>query len=329
MSFEDFEKQFASLPHPEGRVEIALEFMRTLLADGENVRMQEFWEVKNRCVEAFKLSMNPIKRRTLWTTYVELTDEAKQLKVILDDKANFAIEQIDLALQAIDRDLKQPQSYPVALEFPLNFPFEEKCRSLEGEISFLHMIGCRLNALRIESIETEMRFKHRNRLLKHISLLGDIVFPRKKELIKELSDTFLSKIQDFVHGDDFSRNDIVICQNLQKELTINPSTFKQVRQLLSEAWNRDRRPKAEVPSPPPPKGVEFDLTDQVEGILCRADRGEEVAEELRDLRGLLKKRIEQYRKEIGSSNLDFEKAINMQLLTEMARKNLQLVEARL
>ncbi|MBP9840928.1 MAG: hypothetical protein KBC64_00705 [Simkaniaceae bacterium] len=329
MSFDDFEKKFTSAAHSEGRIEVALEFMRTLLSDGENTRMQEFWEAKNRCVEAFKQSISPVKRKTLWSNYVELTDEAKQLKLILDDRANFAIEQIDIALDAIEKDIQESNVFPIDLSFPSSFFVEEECRSLQGEISLLHMLGCRLNALRMEAIETEMRFKHRNRLLKRISLLGDIVFPRKKELIKTLSELFLKEVQRFVNETSFSRNDIVLCQTLQKELTINPSTFKQVRVILAEAWNKERKPKVEAPSPPPKPKVEFDLSSEVNALLHKADQGDEVEEELRDLRVKVKRRIEQYRKEIGGSNFDFEKAINMQLLIESARKYLQMIEARL
>lgn len=329
MSFDDFEKKLASASHSEGRIEVALEFMRTLLSGSENIRMQEFWEVKNRCGDEFKQSMNPIQRRALWTSYIELTDEAKQLKLMLDDEANFAIEQIDLALEAIEKDLKESNVYPLELVFPLEFPFEETCRNLQSEISLLHILGCRLNALRLESIETEMRFKHRNRLLKRISALGDIVFPRKKELIKELSEVFLKAIEGFISQDSFSKNDIVLCQTLQKELTINPSTFKRVRQLLTEAWNREKKPKAEVPPPVLKKEVKCDFEADVKRLIARVGQGEDLKKELQEQRSLIKKRLEQYRKEMGGSNLDFEKAINMQLLIDSARESLQLIEAHL
>lgn len=326
MSFEEFQQKIASLAHPEGKIEMALELMRALLSDPAHLRMQEFWEVKNLCAEIFKEALNPLKRRPLWASYLELTEEANQFKLILDEKADFAIEQIDLALQLIEQDLKDNKLYSIELIFPQEFSTEAPCRTLQGEITFLNTLGCRLNALRTESIETEMRFKHRNRLLKQISHLGDVVFPRKKTLIKELSDLFLQGVVAFVDKEILLKNDIVLCQTLQKELTINPSTFKQVRQILSEAWNRERKPKVAVAPLPVVKKIECDLTQDVEKLLQRAKSGEEVGTELKDLKGLIKKRLEQYRREIGGSNLDFEKAINMQLLTESARNNLQRIE---
>ena len=60
----------------------------------------------------------------------ELSTEAKRLKEILDEQSAFAIEQIELAIQALERDLEhydtslsQPHEEPLRLE---SFTLEEK-----------------------------------------------------------------------------------------------------------------------------------------------------------------------------------------------------------
>ena len=79
------------------------------------------------------------------------------------------------------------------------------------------------------------------------SALGDHVFPKRKELIKNLSQTFLADVDAFMA--QFSqgeireslfvlRDEIKYLQNIAKVLTLNTNAFTHTRMRLSECWDK-------------------------------------------------------------------------------------------
>src|ERR1700733_14369049 len=62
--------------------------------------------------------------------------------------------------------------------------------SLQAEINILNTQAARINSLRKELIKTEMRVRKKNKFFQRLSAAGDKVFPRRKELIQDVSHQF-------------------------------------------------------------------------------------------------------------------------------------------
>jgi len=106
----------------------------------------------------------------------------------------------------------------------------------------------RINALRKELIKTEMRIRQKNKFFQDLSLAGDKVFPRRKKLIKEISDAFVIDVDSFVarcqsvdeidKSLHFFREEIKALQSIAKLLTLNTRSFTTTRTKLSECWDK-------------------------------------------------------------------------------------------
>ena len=248
------EEKLKTEKHPEDKVRIAIDEMRELLS--KSGKLKEFWEAKRLCMEAFKEQMHPVKRAALWSDYIGLVDEARRLKEIYDEQATFAIEQIELAAKAVESDLERYDELVKKvpdLAFPRKpYPLKKKERKYNGmqrELNFLGILASKLDSLRKETLQTEMRIREKNRLLQAISRLGDLVFPKRKELIKMISDEFLEDVTAFVEEkfkdgkptDEFPvyalLNDVRHLQHVGKLLTLNTGTFNKCRKKLSGCWD--------------------------------------------------------------------------------------------
>src|SRR3989344_8289333 len=103
--FKEFMQSVASLATPEEKIALGLTFMRQSISQEGSPRFREFWEARKVVLAFFKENLGAVIRSKLWEEYVELTVEARRLKEILEEQSSFAIEQIDLAIQAIESDL--------------------------------------------------------------------------------------------------------------------------------------------------------------------------------------------------------------------------------
>lgn len=255
--FTEFKKTFEETLEVEEKIAKTILFMRETLSQIEGARLKDFWHAKELCAPFFKEKMNPIKRNHLYLQYVELNREARHLKEIMDEQAAFYVEQIHLAIEALELDFNRydelieciPQ-----LEFPKNTDqFIEKqdvYRSVQRELHFLKALVSRLDALRTEIIDINMRIGTKNKLLKRLAKLGGQLFPKRKQLIKEISGQFLRDVEGFVKK-RFSqetnqngfvsyilRGEIKSFQSLAKRLTLNTHSFTKARQMLSQCWNQ-------------------------------------------------------------------------------------------
>ena len=245
-----------------------MEFMKSSLAQSTTPRFRDFWEARRRCLPLFKESIAPKARAELWQEYVELSTEARRLKEILDEQSAFAYEQIELAIQALTSDLEQYQPI-LAQSLDIEIPAEcsilqekkETYNSLQKELNLLNTLASRVNSLRKEVIKTEMRVRNKNKLFDKLSSCGDLVFPRRKELIKQISDQFIGDVQSFVtkyfetETDQLPplhmlREEIKALQSVAKILTLNTHSFTETRLKLSECWdkikNLDKERKKEI-----------------------------------------------------------------------------------
>lgn len=256
-ALEAFKESFNKEKEVEEKITKALEFMKILLSDLEKGSFKDFWDVKKLVGPLFKEKMNPIKRNHLWSQYAELGDEARRLKEIKDEQAAFSIEQVELAIEALERDISHYDCL-IKQVSPLNFPEglkklslnEKEYQRIQRELQLLKTLISRLDALRKEVLSIDMRISHKNKVLKRLSKLGDEVFPKRKELIKEVSESFIVDVEAFVKtrfpekDDKFGapyyviRDEIKNLQGLAKLLTLNTQSFTKTRRALSECWDK-------------------------------------------------------------------------------------------
>lgn len=266
--FTDFLQHFERESSAEGKIRLSIDFMRAALSNAGTPRFKDFWEGRRVCLPLFKENISPKVRSQLWSSYIELSTEAKRLKEILDEQSAFAIEQIELAIQALERDLEhydvllsQPQEAPLPLE---SFTLEEKqefYNRMQRELQLLNTLAARVNGLRKEVVKTEMRIRIKNKLLERLSLCGDRIFPKRKELIKNVSQEFISDVDKFIasyfQDEEFKdvplyalREEIKQLQSIAKILTLNTHAFTETRLKLSACWdkikNREKERKKET-----------------------------------------------------------------------------------
>lgn len=246
----------------EAKLQLAVDFMERTIAQTGAPHFKSFWELRKLALELFKGEVTPALRAILWGRYTELTKEARRLKEILDEQTAFAVEQIDIAIKALEDELG---AFAVQLEHAAMPDFGvdsatiepriDYYRSAQRELQLLNAQASRINALRKELIKTEMRVRQKNKFFQRLSAAGDHVFPRRKDLIKEVSENFIGDVEAFVTKfftkedlDEslfFLREEIKSLQTIAKLLTLNTRSFTQTRTRLSECWEKVKQGEKE------------------------------------------------------------------------------------
>ncbi len=250
-----FKKEIEQLTDPEARLQKSIEFMESSLSLKGSPDFRSFWDVRTQCLELFKDNISPLMRQQMWAKFSELSKEARRLKQILDEQSAFAAEQIEIAIQALEGDIAKFEEQVKEAHHPENFPHSralEKHHSFfidaQKQLNILNAQASRINALRKELLKTEMRIRHKNKFFQRLSAAGDAVFPKRKDIIKHVSDTFMADVDAFIasnfNNDEFveplfaMRDEIKTLQAMAKLLTLNTQTFNQSRLRLSESWDK-------------------------------------------------------------------------------------------
>lgn len=253
--FNQFLSDIEKLTDHESKLQFAIDFMEASLAQGGTPHFKSFWEARNICLQIFKENIAPAVRMILWAKYNDLSKEARRLKEILDEQSAFAVEQIEIAVKALEDDITSFEEHLEKMpkvDFQLNSMALEKTlgvyEKLQRELNLLNTQASRINAMRKELIRTEMRVRQKNKFFQRLSAAGDKVFPKRKELIKEVSQRFIGDVDAFIdlhfkkeNFDDslFAlREEIKTLQNMAKVLTLNTHSFTHTRMRLSECWDR-------------------------------------------------------------------------------------------
>jgi hypothetical protein len=254
--FKGFSEKLVSLPTPEEKVAHGLTFMRSSISQEGSPRFREFWEARRHILPIFKENLNSAIRSKLWNEYVELTVEARRLKEILEEQSAFAMEQIDLAIKAIETDVAGLDAMLEAtaeLELPnVSQVITQKASTytkIQKELNILNTLASRLNSLRKEIIKTDMRIRFKTKFFKRLSDLGDRIFPKRKELIEAVSNEFSKDVEQFI-STHFKEEEVVGApyyvlreeikglQGMAKLFTLNSGVFTRTRLLLSECWDK-------------------------------------------------------------------------------------------
>ncbi|MBS0654950.1 MAG: hypothetical protein JSR46_04160, partial [Verrucomicrobia bacterium] len=117
----------------------------------------------------------------------------------------------------------------------------------QRELNLLNSYAIRTNALRKELMKTDMRVRQKNQFFERLSKLGDLIFPRRKLLIQQISSRFIEDVNHFI-ATGFTqelktpalfdlREEIKALQSIAKILTLNTEAFSKTRKSLSECWD--------------------------------------------------------------------------------------------
>ncbi|MFY7842944.1 MAG: hypothetical protein ACOVOR_02905 [Rhabdochlamydiaceae bacterium] len=252
LPFQRFIVDLEKIHDAEMKLRFCLDFMRESLSQQGHPRFDDFWNSKKCAFNLFKEPLNAKSRSLFWSEYVELSSEAKALKQILDEQAAFAAEQIELAISALENDINIYANFEAIshlFEVPSSLFFKEGQKKFydetQSKLNFLNALASRINALRKEVGKVGMKIRHKVKLFDRLSLLGDRVFPSRKELIKLLSDQFAQDIQFFLDTQLGSskldllnlKDEIKLLQSVAKQLTLNTNAFNTTRVKLSSAWD--------------------------------------------------------------------------------------------
>lgn len=252
--FEAFLKEIEGVEASEIKIEKALNFMEKAISQEQGADFRGFWDVRMKCLELFKENVSPFVRGALWNRLSELSKEARKLKEMLDEQSDFAAEQIDIAVQAIEKGLDelgnaimqgpdfQIPPYAYALKENRNL-----YKQWQTELEHLNLYAAKITSLRKELIKTDMRVKVKNKFFERMSKAGDRVFPRRKNLIQDISRIFSEDIERFIqtHFENPTRlsifdlrEEIKALQSCAKQFTLNTQSFGKTRLQLSECWDQ-------------------------------------------------------------------------------------------
>src|SRR5690349_2092973 len=87
----------------EDKIQAILFFMKRCLSQDGFPLFKEFWDARKEILLLFKENLPPYLRAQLWKEFTELTYEAKKVRDILDERSLFHVEQIELAIQAVEK----------------------------------------------------------------------------------------------------------------------------------------------------------------------------------------------------------------------------------
>ncbi len=253
--FEDFLASLNGLTDPDAKLKSAVDKMEVYLSQGSTPQFRFFWEIRKLCLEYFKENISPGVRAALWPKYSELSKEARRLKEMFDEQSAFAVEQINMAIDALESDLINFDDCMKKHE-DIQFPFpskylEEKISGYgdyQKRLNLLNAHASRVNTLRKELIKVDMRVKQKNKFFQRLSEAGDKIFPLRKDLIKQVSECFIEDVNTFIstHFSEeqindsvfFLREEIKSLQGMAKFLTLNTQSFTSTRLKLSECWDK-------------------------------------------------------------------------------------------
>jgi hypothetical protein len=247
----DFIREFEGLDGPDDKLRFAMEGMRSALAQDGAANFKAFWEIRARCTELFKEAVNPALRAHYWAEYRELSHQAKQLKELHNSESTFASEQMEGAILGLEKEIASLGEAPAVLvslesDSVVKRHFDQYVKG-QSELSLLNAYTARIQALRKELIPLEIRIRSKNRFFEQLSALGDCIYPRRKELMQQMSDLFASDVtlfveRNFPNGEPQGalfrlRDEIKYLQGFAKQITLTNQVFSESRKRLSECWD--------------------------------------------------------------------------------------------
>lgn len=240
-------------PSVESKMAMAVNAMEKAISDPHAVDFKIFWEMRKKCMEFLRAPLPPVIRTQSWNQIAFLSQEARRIKKELEVESEFTKEQIEIAIQALETEISEEKRGEFYLAEGIDTLPEFNRHSHEysewqGTLDQLNLWVDRLTSLRKELMDAELRMRSKNLFFDKLSKLGDIVFPKRKQLIKEISHLFEKDVTDYINNRFLQKpfpkppfqlkEEIKELQNLAKELALSSNIFSQTRLKLSAAWDQ-------------------------------------------------------------------------------------------
>lgn len=251
-SYLVFESAIEGEIEADKKLELSIKFMRAALGEGKKAQFRDFWRIKKVCLELFKGEIHPVKRAIFWADYTTLLTEAHELQKILEEQTSFQVEQIDLAIAGLEKEMQEKETR-VLKNDPKDFhslPHSIELTKLCQEVGFIESFRMRILDLRRELLALEMRVSLKNKMLDRISKLGDLIFPQRKKLLLEISALLSSDVDKFIQ-ENFDITNHTVKPNAHtfslrektkdfqfalKHASVTNETYRKIRSQLGQAW---------------------------------------------------------------------------------------------
>ncbi|MEM8629203.1 MAG: hypothetical protein AAGF04_03950 [Chlamydiota bacterium] len=253
--YPDLPQHWEEQRTPAEKMQFLLSHMHEALEQRDTPFFQKFWDLRGLALKTLKERLSPEVRSELWERFVFLSQEARKLQTFFEEQAKFDVEQIALAIEEMEKELENYASLLQEEEICLPWVeewtgersfYEEK----QKELALLNRFFVRIGALRAELLRTAMRMKHKNTLLKRLSLVAQKVLPSRQSLMESLSARFHEDLGAFTTEyfvEDTKKPFYVLkekikeLQALAKNLTLTSDTFMQTRTILGAFWDEIKR----------------------------------------------------------------------------------------
>lgn len=261
-SMEAFEQVVAERSSIEEKILFALEQMGALLKGADqNSDLKLFWNVRKFCLPLFQQLEDPVQRANLWGRYTELTREGRHIKTLQDEEGAFLVGQIELAISCLESGVQGffsktekeeiSEEDRAALEIPSLSAHKDFYLSTHADLRWLGSFSSQIINLRKELMNISMRMRLKSQFFQKLSVLGNKVFPRRKELTEKVSELFAQDVEAFVEryfsrasreslkkSVFFLRKEIKRLQQAAKYLSISSGVFSSTRLGLSQCWDQ-------------------------------------------------------------------------------------------
>lgn len=252
-NYELFLGKLEELADPEAKIRAAISFMEQSLNQEGVPHFKNFWAAGKFCTDTLKEIENPLLRNAFREQYATLSTEARRLKTLLDEQTSFTAEQIEIAIAALEKELVEWKEDGEAPLFNLPHTprvlqrYFKEYERIQRELNFLNTQASRVQSLRKELTTVEMRARSKNDFFRRLSAVGEQLFPRRRDLIKTVSEQFQSDVDLFAKGfaqkEALSKNvrqardEVKLLQSFAKSLTLNQKAFAHARTTLSSCWD--------------------------------------------------------------------------------------------
>jgi hypothetical protein len=250
-----FIESLSSLTSDEEKMKTLIAFLKESLSQGGRPRFKDFWDARRLALTTMQKEGQEVAP-ALVAELTEVSQEARRMKNALDEQSAAAVSAMEQTIQALEVDVHHlPEVIRATAEIEM-WPASLKAREAfyreaQREAGVLNQLAQRLTNLRKEVLSTDMRIRTKNQLLARVSGAGDKIYPRRKELIGQLSQAFSEDVAQFVAA-HFSgeqilgmlnqhREEIKALQQIAKQLVLNAASFNKTRAQLGEAWDKVKK----------------------------------------------------------------------------------------
>lgn len=237
----------------EEKLRCAIGYMEGIVEGAHPIKV--FGAARRFCLGLFQAAVASEVRNKLWVRYGELCREARRLKELQDEQALFKCEQLERAIQEVDRDFSSmpERAFCLTAHSCVEEAFSlkdnrESYQNFSHALQHLNGFATRLAALKKKALKAAIQRHQRRRILDSLHIVGDRIHPKRKEVIRQLSALFAEDVEGFVRqaapegktvAELFSfKAEIKLLQKMSKEFTLGTDVFNKARVLLSECWGR-------------------------------------------------------------------------------------------